>query len=187
MLMLDDVSFFLSLVMQTEEERKSTLKDEVASIEAGVFFIIQLYIFMYYYDFQGVELLRWIGWLLFIPGFLFITLATTALRKHGLPEEGKGWVFTTVLVQQGVYGIIRHPFALGWSILTVALALVSQFWLSIFCMIIQIPLIIFDIIHEEETNMQRFGPDYFSYQTHVPMMNFLAGLRLYLKKWRAKI
>lgn len=187
MLMLDELIIFLVFVMQTEEERKSNSMDQIAELIAGIFFIIQFLVFMYSYNFQGIELLRWFGWLLLIPGFLFITLSITSLKKHGFHEDGKSWVFTTVLVRQGVYGIVRHPFSLGWTMLAIALALVSQFWLSINCMIVQLPLIIFYSIHEEKKNIQRFGSDYLSYQQRVPMMNFFAGLKRNLMQKRTNM
>ena len=145
-------------------------------ILSGLLFIIQFLLFMFYYDFLGVEIVRWIGWILLIPSFLLLTLSKSALNQYGAPEENKSWVFTTVLVQQGVYKIVRHPFSMGWMIMTIGFAFISQYWLSILCMIIQLPLIVIDMFNEERLNASRFETEYVNYQKRVPMVNLFQGL-----------
>jgi protein-S-isoprenylcysteine O-methyltransferase Ste14 len=179
MLMLFGTFLFLGFVMPKESENQYDFKDHVAASIAGIFFLIQFFIFMYYYNFNGESFLRWIGWLLLIPGFLLLTLSVSTLKKHGAPEEGKSWVHTTLNVQQGVYGIVRHPFSIGWILIVIALALVSQYWISILCMGVQMPLILLDIYREEELNEKRFGSDYLAYQESVPMFNIFIGIVRY--------
>lgn len=143
---------------------------------SGVLFVLQFLLFMFYYDFSGFVVVRWIGWVLLILAFLFFTLSKSALKQHGAPEENKSWVFTTVLVQQGIYRVVRHPFSIGWIIMTIGLALVSQYWLSILCMIVQLPLIALGIVSEEKMNVEKFETEYIDYQKSVPMVNLFKGL-----------
>lgn len=180
----------LNLFMTLANKEQSLLQEisistlhQVALALGGFLFIIQFFLFMIYYDFQALEYVRFIGWLLFIPGFLLIMLSRSTLKEYGAPEEGKSWVFSTELVQRGVYSIIRHPFSIGWMIMAIDLALVSQYLLSILCVAIQLPLIAFIIVTEEKMNVGKFETEYINYQKNVPMINLFKGLiRYFLEK-----
>jgi protein-S-isoprenylcysteine O-methyltransferase Ste14 len=181
-----------SLMIQTEKQdptptgtKRSTFYQLVPEL-CGILFILQILLFMFYYDFSGVVIVRWIGWILLILAFLLFTLSKSALKLHGAPEENKSWVFTTVLVQQGIYRVVRHPFSLGWIIMTIGLALVSQYWLSVLFMIIQLPVIAFGIISEEKTNVEKFQTEYINYRKSVPMVNLFKGfVQYFLDKRRS--
>jgi protein-S-isoprenylcysteine O-methyltransferase Ste14 len=164
--------------------RKQSTFSQLAPELCGILFMLQILVFMFYYDFSGVVILRWIGWILLIVAFLLFTLSKSALKQHGAPEENKSWVFTTVLVQQGIYGVVRHPFSMGWIIMTIGLAFVSQYWLSILFMIIQLPVIAFGIVSEEKMNVGKFETEYINYQKSVPMVNLFKGLVRYLLERR---
>ena len=108
-----------------------------------------------------------------------MTLSISALRKYGETEENKSWIKTTMLVDRGVYGVIRHPFSLGWIILAISLVMISQNWFSVFCMSVQIPLILVDAKYEEQTCISKFGVEYTSYKDNVKMFNIPSGLVRY--------
>ena len=156
-----------------------SIYSQAVMILSGVLFVLQFFLFMFYYDFLGVVIIRWIGWILLILAFLLFTLSKSALKQHGAPEENKSWAFTTVLVQQGIYRVVRHPFSIGWIIMTIGLALVSQYWLSVLCMIMQLPLLVFGMVSEEEMNIGKFETEYINYQKSVPMANLFKGLVRY--------
>ncbi len=169
----------------TEDTRSAlSFKNQIANFAGGIFFILQLYVFAYSYNFAGIESVRWVAWLLFIPSFLIITVSVTALMKYDTSEERKSWAFTADLIQTGIYGIIRHPFSVGWTMFAIALAFTSQHWLCIFCMFLQIPFIILVVISEEELNLEKFGADYKTYQAQVPMVNPFTGIIQLLKNRR---
>lgn len=184
---MDTLNLFMTL---TNKEQSLLQKTNISALHqvaltlGGFLFIIQFFLFMIYYDFQGLKYVRFIGWLLLIPGFLFIMLSRSTLKEYGASEEGKSWVFSTELVQRGVYSIIRHPFSIGWMIMTIGLALVSQYLLSILCVAIQMPLIAFSIISEEKMNVEKFETEYINYQKSVPMINLFKGLVRYLLERR---
>ena len=158
--------------MSTKEEQGIGIKDQAAAILAGIIFIVQFFVFALNFNFQGNSMVTLIGWLLFIPSFLLIILSRSSLKSnYEACADG-----STYLVQNDIYGQVRHPFSLGWCLLVIALAITSQFWFSTYLMILQIPLIVFDIICEEELNKQKFGPDYDRYQERVPMLNILVGI-----------
>ncbi|MFW9807290.1 MAG: methyltransferase family protein, partial [Candidatus Thorarchaeota archaeon] len=119
--------------------------------------------------------------------FLIITLSISALKKYGEPKKNKSWGESTVMVERGVYGVIRHPFSLGWIILTFSLAMITQNWLSTLCMSVQIPLILVDVIYDEHISLNKFGIDYTSYKDSVTMFNIPSGLIRYYKRRDSKM
>lgn len=143
MLMLVDYLMFLGFVMTTEVENNSGKVDYVPTTIAGVFFVIQFSIFVYSFNFNGIPILTWIGWLLLIPGFLLISLSKSALKNQATIEERKDWLYVSVSLKLRGNTLIRHPLLVGWFMMSVALAMISQNWLGIFCMEIQLPLIVF--------------------------------------------
>jgi hypothetical protein len=101
---------------------------------------------MYSYNFLGITILTLIGWVLLIPGFLLISLSETTLKKNPSTD--------TLIEAKRVDNLLRHSFSIGWMMMSVALALISQYWLSIFFMGIQLPLIMFNIYSVEGTNVK---------------------------------
>ena len=83
---------------------------------------------------------------------------------------------TTVVVDSGTYGIVRHPQILGCILLMSASILISQHWLSA---IIGIPIIVWSYMEAakaEEGLILKFGDDYKRYMQRVPRMNLLSGI-----------
>ena len=138
--------------MTSEAEIHPVLADYVPTAIAGVFFVIQFFMFMYDFNFLGVPTITLIGWLLLIPGFLFITLSKSALKDTASKEEGGEWMYTPVIFKLRDNRIFRHPFLVGWFLMSIALAMISQNWISIFCMGVQLPLIVFAIYNRTISN-----------------------------------
>lgn len=131
--------------MTSEEEIHTVLADYVPTAIAGIFFVIQFFMFMYDFNFLGVPTLALAGWLLLIPGFLLITLSKSALKDTASKEEGGEWIHTPVILKLRGNRLLHHPFLVGWFMMSIALAMISQNWISIFCMGVQLPLIVFVI------------------------------------------
>ena len=148
MLMLVEFLKFLGFVMSSEEENGPLHVDYIPTTLAGIFFALQFMIFMYNFNFNGVPIITWIGWLLLIPGFLLISLSRLSPKNETSVNEGNGWKHTPAILKQSNYKLLRHPFLYGWLMLCVALAMISQYWLSIFCMGFQIPLIVFTVYNK---------------------------------------
>ena len=83
---------------------------------------------------------------------------------------------TTVIVECGTYGIVRHPQILGCIMLMSAAILISQHWLS---SIIAFPIFVLFcqyVLREERNLIVKFGDDYKRYRQRVPSMNPLLGV-----------
>jgi protein-S-isoprenylcysteine O-methyltransferase Ste14 len=69
-----------------------------------------------------------IGWGILWLSALFGLLPIYTFRKWGGVPKGKGYIPTTILVDRGVYAIVRHPQYLAGILMSLALYLVSRHW-----------------------------------------------------------
>jgi len=151
----------------------------------GLLFLFQLLLLFFFFNAGLNVILLGVGWILLIPTFLLLTLSANILRRYGNAVEGKSRFHTTSLVNRGAYAIIRHPLYLGWIMMSLALVLVSQYWLSAFFSGIMIPLVLTEIQREDKFNEIKFGQEYCQYQQDIPMLNVFAGLwRYYARRER---
>ena len=130
----------------------------------------------------GLQILRYVGWIVLVVGVPFFFSPAIYFPKKGRPQEGKGVMDTTVVVDSGTYGIVRHPQILGCILLMAASILISQHWLSA---IVGVPIIIWSYIEvpkEEKGLIIKFGEDYKRYMQKVPRMNFLLGIIRLLRR-----
>ncbi|MBU1110597.1 isoprenylcysteine carboxylmethyltransferase family protein [Patescibacteria group bacterium] len=128
-----------------------------------------------------VESVRLAGWILLVISGVFGWLPVYELRSKGGVSAGAGFVNTTVLVDSGVYSIVRHPQFLGGIFLGVALMLISQYWLVVVLGIPVVLLFILAIIEDDKQSLEKFGDDYRDYMDRVPQANLAAGLLRKLK------
>jgi len=136
----------------------------------------------------GIEILRYVGWMIGAISLPFFFSPLIYFSKEGKPGEGKGLMDTTVVVDSGTYGIVRHPQFLGCILLMSASILISQHWLSA---IIGIPIIVrtyIEVVKAEKGLIVKFGEPYKRYMKKVPRMNLLFGvIRLLRRKREDKI
>ena len=128
----------------------------------------------------------YIGWLVLATSFLFFFSPFLFFKKKGYPTSGKGIMDTTVIVESGTYGIVRHPQYLGGVLAVCSSLLISQHWLFV---LIGAPIvwIMPKWIQEEEANqIAKFGDEYKRYMEKVPAINFITGIirLLHRKRWR---
>jgi protein-S-isoprenylcysteine O-methyltransferase Ste14 len=96
-------------------------------------------------------------------------------QKRGKPQEGKTLMLTTVIVDSGTYGIVRHPQILGSIFLMFASILISQHWAAMIIGILASVWSYRELLKEEKGLIVKFGDDYRSYMQKVPRINFLLG------------
>lgn len=135
--------------------------------------IIMVFIFYNYYH---LELLLSVGWIFLAFSIVIIFLSGYEFRKKGAPK-GRTVVYTTILVDTGIYSVVRHPQYLGFIMVILALVLMSQHWLSVISSITGSILFYIDQVQEEEQgNIRKFGDDYKHYMEKMPRMNVLLGI-----------
>lgn len=139
----------------------------------GVLAVSQIALCFLFYNWAGLRILLYAGWVLLEVSFVLCFLSAYQLKKRG---EEESHMSTTVLVDSGLYGIIRHPMYLSWILFILGLILITQHWLS---PILGIPIMVsiyLDMRKEEQENSEKFGDDYRRYMQAVPRMNFVVGV-----------
>jgi protein-S-isoprenylcysteine O-methyltransferase Ste14/NAD-dependent dihydropyrimidine dehydrogenase PreA subunit len=124
------------------------------------------------------------GWVILALGLPLFFSPVLYLKTKGKPAEGKGIMDTTVVVESGTYGFVRHPQLLGAILTVCASILISQHWLSVLVGIFIVGITPRWIREEEESLVAKFGDAYKQYMKRVPSMNFVLGLIRLLRRKR---
>ena len=151
-------------------------KDRFLYYVAGALLVLAYSLLWFLDTPAGVQLLRYIGGGILVVGIILIILPRFVFRSKGKPEKGRDWTETTVVVDTGIYAVVRHPLYLGWLLMYVALILLSQHWLTA---IIGIPgmVCVYLISRQEDQRLiEKFGDEYKDYMQKVPRMNLLVGI-----------
>jgi protein-S-isoprenylcysteine O-methyltransferase Ste14/NAD-dependent dihydropyrimidine dehydrogenase PreA subunit len=130
----------------------------------------------------GLPAAFYAGWIVLIVGLLLAISSLMHFKRRGKPVEGRGIMSTTMLVESGTYGIVRHPQFVGISLVVCASVLISQHW---FFLLIGVPLIaLFPkwIKDSEDHLIAKFGDDYRCYMERVPRVNLLRGIVRMLRR-----
>ena len=142
-------------------------------------------IFCYNYIFQGylgIMVLVYFGWLVGLAGLIFFILGTYELQRMGRSPRGKSFLLTTVLVDSGIYTVVRHPEYLGSVLLIVGSILISQHWLTLVLGVSLIVWFLAYVLPEEDRHLvEKFGDNYKRYMENVPSINFFVGIIHLLK------
>lgn len=113
-----------------------------------------------------VRLTMVVGWGLLILGGLLIALSVIALARHR--SEG--------LIEDGIYGLVRHPMYLGAILMYLSFPFFVPHWLLVALAVINIAIVYAFILQGETINREIFGEAYERYQENVPKVNILAGI-----------
>ena len=132
---------------------------------------------------RGIWFAGWIIWmigiaLLFLPMFIF--------RSKGMVIKKNDWTKTTVLVDTGIYSIVRHPLYLGWSFMYLAIIFWSQHYLTIVIGITGMICVYQISRQEDQLLIKKFGNDYLDYMKKVPRMNFISGIIQSMRRKKKK-
>ena len=126
------------------------------------------------YDKDGNDVVINLGWVILWISAIFGWLPIFTFKKLGGVAKGKGYVHTTVLVDRGVYAIVRHPQYLAGMLMSLALPLVSQHWAVALLGIVAVIMYYVSMSDEEKASIEKFGEAYKEYMQHVPACEFLA-------------
>jgi protein-S-isoprenylcysteine O-methyltransferase Ste14 len=134
--------------------------------------------------FSDLLWLEIIGFILFIPSALLVTLPIVTLERKGKTKTSASPILApsdaTIMLDTGIFGVVRHPLYLGTALWSVALMLVFQSILSVILGIVAIACFWMASRKEDEFNIKKFGDAYREYMKRVPMWNLFGGLR---KRW----
>ena len=153
-------------------------KDYILSCIWGPLLVAQiiLVLFLGFYNEAGINVLLYIGWIIWVLSIIFGWLPIFVLKKQGGVDKGKSYVHTKTLVTTGIYAIVRHPQYTAGILFSLALLLMSQ---SVFIVIIGAVvsiLLYIDIVIADKHELAKFGEEYERYMKDVPRTNFLLGI-----------
>ncbi len=115
------------------------------------------------------------GWGVMALSAIFGWLPIYTFRRWG-KVKGRGYIRTTVLVDKGVYGIVRHPQYLAGILLSIALPMIAQHWLVAALGAVAIVVYYLDTFVEERNTLEKFGAEYERYMELVPRLNAVVGI-----------
>jgi len=110
--------------------------------------------------------LRYFGWILLGFGISLVVLSIVALVRN----QGAG------LIEQGIYGIVRHPMYLGAMMCFLSYSFFHPHWLILLISSANIAIIYYFILQGEQQNITKFDDAYKRYMETVPRINLLAGI-----------
>jgi protein-S-isoprenylcysteine O-methyltransferase Ste14 len=117
-----------------------------------------------------------IGWLVFMVSAVFGWLPIFTFKKRGGVPEKKSYIHTTVLVDSGIYSVVRHPQYLAGVWMSLALVLITQYWLSALLFIPVAAGFYWDSLRADRNLVEKFGSEYEAYMEKVSGMNPLKGI-----------
>ena len=88
-----------------------------------------------------------------------------------------------VIVDTGVFSVVRHPQYLSMLLVALGLILIVQHWLIFIFSVVSMILIYIGILKQDKILVRKFGDDYKRYMQKVPRTNsLLVILRLVKRK-----
>ena len=138
-------------------------------------FVGQIIFTIVFYNPAGNALRINLGWGMLWLSAIFGWLPIATFRRKG-KVEGRSYIHTTVLVDSGIYAIVRHPQYLAGILLNAGLVLITPHWLVAILGLIAAAMTVLDTFNEEQQCIEKFGDAYREYIKKVPRLNFILGI-----------
>jgi len=101
----------------------------------------------------GSEALEWAGWICLWTSAIFGVLPIITFRRKGSVPEGDSYMKTTVLVDTGIYAIVRHPQGgTAWLLINLGVLLIAQHWSSVTLGLASLVLVYVDTFKADQSN-----------------------------------
>jgi protein-S-isoprenylcysteine O-methyltransferase Ste14 len=134
------------------------------------------------YNKAGFDVVMYVGWVVWAISVVFGWMPIFVLKRKGGVKKGKSYVATSVLVDSGLYSIVRHPQYTAGILWSLALILISQSWLVTAMGFVVILLLYLDILKADNYEVEKFGEEYIRYMKKVPRTNFILGIIRLLRR-----
>jgi len=120
--------------------------------------------------------LKIVGVSILVIALVFIFTPFFLLQNSGNASGGYDYMDTTQVVDRGLYTITRHPQYLGYLLMAIGFACITQHW--VISLLSGICVIFFGLqaIEEEHFCIAKFGESYVQYMKRVPRFNIFLGL-----------
>ena len=148
---------------------------------AGTLFLLALFYLSATRDGSRSVALTLLGLAMLFAAVPFMVLPFVHLKAFGDPDPGEPYYAARVVVDRGVYGFVRHPQYLGYSLLALGFAALTPGWDAAVAGILAAVGFRGQALLEERELSARFGAAYEAYRDRVPRMNPVAGLTRWLQ------
>ena len=165
---------------------KFSLRDVIFTTVFTIAFIIQIILMFLFFNELGIIILVYLGYIIWGFSLYFGLISFWTFKKRGGVEKGKSYLYTTKLVDNGPYAIVRHPQYLGGILFTISITFWTQIFLSIILSIIIIILTYQWTYVEDKNLIEKFGEDYKNYKVKVPRLNPILGIIRYFIRIKRK-
>ena len=129
-----------------------------------------------------LKALEWVGWICWWTGVIFAVLPIITFRRKGGVAKGQSYMKTTVLVDTGIYAIVRHPQGgTAWLLINLGVMLIAQHWSSVILGLASLVLAYADTFKADRYCIEKFGDEYKRYMERVPRVNFVVGIMRLLR------
>jgi len=149
---------------------------------AGTGLILAQIVLWAIYGSGDIRWLALVGVALWCVGVIFAWVPILQLKRQGGVTKGDSYVKTTVLVDTGLYAIVRHPQFLSWPMFSVAVALIVQRWPVSVVGAVSVVLVCLDFRKADEGGIEKFGDAYREYMKRVPAWNPIAGVWRWIRR-----
>jgi len=166
--------------------RQQCMKGGFLYYVAGVLLVLAYLLLWFLDNPTGIEELRYAGWIIFAVGLVLIFLPRFVFRSKGKVKKEKDWTETSVLIDTGIYSVIRHPLYLGWLLMYLTIIFWCQHWLTIIIGVIGMTCVYLISRQEDQRLVEKFGDDYKDYMQKVPRMNFFSGIIQLVRRRKRK-
>lgn len=157
--------------------RQPTAREVVLMSAEGGCFVAQIVVCFLFYNSLGLHWLVYLGWASLAVAMVVGWRARVAFQMHGHIKDPRDWLHTSVVVDRGIYGLVRHPMYLSFMLISLGLVLLSQHWLNLALALALMGLLYNDMRREERSNLDKFGEAYERYIERVPRINIVLGVR----------
>ena len=130
----------------------------------------------FFFHIDGLRVIKHVGWIVLMVSGIFGWMPIFTFHRMGGVPKGRSYIRTTVLVDSGIYAIVRHPQFLAGMLINIAIILITQHWLIAIIGVTAMGLGYLDALRADQYLIEKFGDDYRHYMKAVPRMNFLLGL-----------
>ena len=124
-----------------------------------------VFFFTIYFFYRNLllEELSYLGWILLLLSVYFAIVPVYAFRKKAEVSKGKSYIHTKIIVDTGVFSVVRHPQYLSMLLVALGLILIVQHWLIFTFSVVSMILIYIGILKQDKILVRKFGDDYKRY------------------------
>ena len=143
-----------------------------------------VFFFAIYFFYRNLllEEFSYLGWILLLLSVYFAIVPVYSFRKKAGVSKGKSYIHTKVIVDTGVFSVVRHPQYLSMLLVALGLILIVQHWLIFIFSVVSMILIYIGILKQDKILVRKFGDGYKRYMQKVPRTNFLLGILRLIKR-----